>query len=488
MPGRPAGVLEAPQPLLGDRVDLQRRSSRSAPGRRPAPSRSPTARRSVIASGGRPLTPTWAVGAAPSPSGPLGLDRARVVGLDDAEDEDREREHARAPPTTGRSAPRPAANRAGSRPRRSRKRTTATIRARVDGHDRPASDDHEHHPVGGVDRLGVRASAGPAARVDRVGRRRRPREREQGGEWRRAGSSDGSRRRHSNRQAAAPSPPDSGATPSRAPAAPIRGLYTRAALRRSAFLAADPSPAQRAAVAARRRRGARRLDRGAAAPPRSADPGAVTARGPGRRADGARGPACRAPAGATSPCSRCRCGASRWPTSFPTTIRRRCAARLRIRYPIVADRVLGLGELPNVRLQRALQPPGAGDGARPRALGRPLGLVHGAARRAALRPGAPPGPLPARRAPARRHLRPRLRDLLRRPDGAALVVGRAGLHRRRRSSASPPRSPPAEAPAGPADHGRRRRAGLAPAPGSRSTTRSTATRGRRCRRFTSPPR
>ena len=32
----------------------------------------------------------------------------------------------------------------------------------------------------------------------------------------------------------------------------------------------------------------------------------------------------------------------------------RLRARLRIRYPIVADRAIGLGRLPNVRLQRGL--------------------------------------------------------------------------------------------------------------------------------------
>jgi membrane-associated phospholipid phosphatase len=45
--------------------------------------------------------------------------------------------------------------------------------------------------------------------------------------------------------------------------------------------------------------------------------------------------------------------------------------RLRIRYPIVCDRVLGLGELPNVRLQRALSSPG-----RVTTLDRALSIVH----------------------------------------------------------------------------------------------------------------
>jgi membrane-associated phospholipid phosphatase len=45
--------------------------------------------------------------------------------------------------------------------------------------------------------------------------------------------------------------------------------------------------------------------------------------------------------------------------------------RLRIRYPIVVDRLLGLGQLPNVRLQRALSEPG-----RVTTLDRVLSVVH----------------------------------------------------------------------------------------------------------------
>ena len=45
--------------------------------------------------------------------------------------------------------------------------------------------------------------------------------------------------------------------------------------------------------------------------------------------------------------------------------------RLRVRYPIVSDRIIGLGELPNVRLQRAFSRPG-----RVTALDRALSLVH----------------------------------------------------------------------------------------------------------------
>ncbi len=49
----------------------------------------------------------------------------------------------------------------------------------------------------------------------------------------------------------------------------------------------------------------------------------------------------------------------------------RLERRLHVRYPIRADRVLGLGELPNVRLQRALSRPGEVTG-----LDRALAVVH----------------------------------------------------------------------------------------------------------------
>jgi membrane-associated phospholipid phosphatase len=55
------------------------------------------------------------------------------------------------------------------------------------------------------------------------------------------------------------------------------------------------------------------------------------------------------------------------PYDDPRKLRR----RLRIRYPIRADRVLGLGELPNVRLQRAFSRPGEVT-----ALDRVLTIVH----------------------------------------------------------------------------------------------------------------
>ncbi len=55
------------------------------------------------------------------------------------------------------------------------------------------------------------------------------------------------------------------------------------------------------------------------------------------------------------------------PYDDPEALRR----RLRIRYPILVDRVLGAGELPNVRLQRALSRPGEAT-----SLDRVLSAVH----------------------------------------------------------------------------------------------------------------
>jgi membrane-associated phospholipid phosphatase len=55
------------------------------------------------------------------------------------------------------------------------------------------------------------------------------------------------------------------------------------------------------------------------------------------------------------------------PYDDPARLRR----RLRVRYPILSDRVLGLGELPNIRLQRAFSRPGEVHG-----LDRALAFVH----------------------------------------------------------------------------------------------------------------
>ena len=143
---------------------------------------------------------------------------------------------------------------------------------------------------------------------------------------------------------------------------------------------------------------------------------------------------------------------------------RRLRRRLRIRYPITADRVLGAGELPNVRLQRALSRPG-----RVTALDRVLSIVHWVwffePHLSLLFVQARHVDRPTRRAADGRHLRPGLRDLLRGAHRTAVVGLRAGLHetagradpggrgRRRRRAGSG---------RGPADHGRCRGGRLGP--------------------------
>ena len=170
--------------------------------------------------------------------------------------------------------------------------------------------------------------------------------------------------------------------------------------------------------------------------------------------------------------SRSRCGPSRSFTSCHTTTPSGCGGGFKIRYPIRVDRALGGGELPTARLQRAFSRTDGSSALGPRARDRPLGLVRRAAPGAALDPRARRGALPARRPADGGRVRPRLRDLLRRPDGAAVVGGRARLHGRARSGGSWSRS--ASRPGA--------------APGRRCTSRSAATRGRRCRPCTSRPR
>ena len=98
--------------------------------------------------------------------------------------------------------------------------------------------------------------------------------------------------------------------------------------------------------------------------------------------------------------------------------------RLKVDYPIRFDRALGLGTPPTIRLQRALGREGRVGPARVRAVGGPLELVPRAARDARLHPAAPPRALPALGGDDGRLLRPRLRRLLARADGAAVVGGR----------------------------------------------------------------
>ena len=128
------------------------------------------------------------------------------------------------------------------------------------------------------------------------------------------------------------------------------------------------------------------------------------------------------------------------PYDDPERLRR----RLRTRYPIAIDRAIGLGRLPNVRLQRALARLPPGRPARPLPHLGPLALVPRALPRPGLDPAPPSRALPARRPPDGRRLRPRLRRLLRGADRAALVGLRAGPDRR----------------GGAADHGRGRRRDL----------------------------
>ncbi len=105
------------------------------------------------------------------------------------------------------------------------------------------------------------------------------------------------------------------------------------------------------------------------------------------------------------------------------------ARRVHIDYPIDIDRVLGLGELPTLRLQRALAQIDPANGepswrtARQGARVGPLGVVHGAARLAGVHPRAPSREVPARGGDDLRRVRPRRERLLARSDRTALVCG-----------------------------------------------------------------
>ncbi len=105
-------------------------------------------------------------------------------------------------------------------------------------------------------------------------------------------------------------------------------------------------------------------------------------------------------------------------------------ARLRVRYPIATDRVIGLGRLPNWRLQKAFARPEGRDAVRSPAHLRALGLVPGAARLAALHPDPRQRELRPRRPADGRRLRPRLRrptspSRRRRPGGRRRTATRA---------------------------------------------------------------
>ena len=108
--------------------------------------------------------------------------------------------------------------------------------------------------------------------------------------------------------------------------------------------------------------------------------------------------------------------------------------RVHIDYPIVADRVLGLGELPSVRLQRAFARQGQRGpewrAARPRARVGALELVPGSARDPAVHPRAPARALHAGRRDDLRGLQPR-----RRASTGSCPPRRPGMRRWRASRA-----------------------------------------------------
>ena len=99
-----------------------------------------------------------------------------------------------------------------------------------------------------------------------------------------------------------------------------------------------------------------------------------------------------------------------------------------IDYPVRIDRALGLGELPSVRLQRALGAPGRDptrldDACSSGRTGSGSSCPHGDGR---LPPRPPPRALPARGGADLRGLRPRRARLLGDADRAAVVRGAAG--------------------------------------------------------------
>ena len=290
-----------------------------------------------------------------------------------------------------------------------------------------------------------------------------------------------------------PAPVTAAATPSKRASSGMRATLAR--LLYSPRLAPahrsppTPGPGRRLARAA--------WPPGAASPPRSSChscvagwriPAAGDHRRRRRRPDGAGGAAPAHAEARRGPVRAADVGRSRSPTSCPTTIPRRCdgacasairsaatacSAAASCRPPACSGRSRGPGEAT--------------------ALDRVLTVAHwawffAAARLARSTCSLATRALPARGPPARRHLRPRLRDLL----PGARRRRRGGRPRRATStrswSACAPRSPAGPAAAAAADHGRRRRAGLGDGRGRGSTTRSAATRGRRCRRFTSRPR
>ncbi len=131
--GDAAGVLESPQPLLADRGDLQWLAlGGDLDGGLPPGGAWPTVASAaeVVSGTETPLTPTCAVrdADAVSPSGPLGS-TVRALSVITIPKMKIARAGTARTTATREIAWRPAVIRAGARPRRSRKRTSAAISA-----------------------------------------------------------------------------------------------------------------------------------------------------------------------------------------------------------------------------------------------------------------------------------------------------------------------------------------------------------------------
>ena len=401
--------------------------------------------------------PTWAVGLALRPSGPGRLDLAGVLGHHDAEHEDGERGH--------REGGDHRAQRAAAGGELARLGAAAVAEAHDGGDQRRVDDeeededDHDRHPVGVGDRLGVRRVRLLESELDGAGGRSGDREREPARtgqrEWRSDG--DGPRRRHCNRGGRGSGPRS------------VALLYSRRLAPGKLKTLAD-----RATRGARRRGGRPRgLGRGAAAAQAAADP-ARRRRSP--RSIG--GPLSLAVLTERSKARDAALfGLQMWgfmqahelPYDNPASLER----RLKVRYPITVDRAAR-------RRRAAERPPPAspvdGRARSRRSTGRSRSSTgrgsSSRTRRCSGCSGATSTAFPARRA---RWPRP--------TTSAASSTSRS----RRRRRGTPPSSARRAARCGGSWATPARTSG-ASAPGPPSRRRSTPTRGRRCRRSTSRPR
>ena len=170
--------------------------------------------------------------------------------------------------------------------------------------------------------------------------------------------------------------------------------------------------------------GARRRPRGAVAPPPA--PPQAARRDRRRRSDALR-------PGALFPRSRARdvgmCALQMYAYlatyQMPNDDPEKLMARVRVEYPVKADRLIGRGTTPTLRLQRALGDPGRFRRWEKVAGVVALGLVRVPARDGRLRAAQAPRPVPARRGADLRDVRPRRDRLLGDPDRAAVVRGAA---------------------------------------------------------------